>query len=128
MQFLLKGGYISNEALDSPFEIHFTQSAETALTAAASRGHNETCEVLSDHGASLTAKNGQQLTPLLAAVSANQEDIIFDLCKLKNDQLKSDPQSVDPQIERDAMGRTALIIAAANGNQVIVEYLLQYGK
>ena len=71
--------------MDAPFKLPATNSEETALTAAASRGHNETCEVLSGHGASLTAKNGQSLTPLLAAVDANQEDIIFDLIGLKVD-------------------------------------------
>ena len=53
------------------------------MTAAASRGFNETCCVLAGHGASLTAKNGQGLTPLLAAVDCNQEDMIFDLISLK---------------------------------------------
>ena len=127
MEFLLKGGYISNYALDAPFKIHASSSEETALTAAASRGHNETCEVLAGHGASLTARNGRSLTPLLSAVDANQEDIIFDLISLKNDQIKCDPSSVDQEVERDLTGRTALLIAASNGNQVILEYLLQCG-
>ena len=63
--------------------INFFFTEETAMTAAASRGFNETCCVLAGHGASLTAKNGQGLTPLLAAVDCNQEDMIFDLISLK---------------------------------------------
>ena len=42
-------------------------------------------------------------------------------------QLKTDPDIVDTEVERDSLGRTALLIAAANGNQVIVEYLLHGG-
>ena len=83
---------------------HDTLCGETALTAAASGGHKETCEALIRRGAKIDASNLKEFCPLHRAAKQGHWDVA-DLLATKD--------NID---QPDGAGRTAVMVAAAEGH------------
>ncbi|XP_072468212.1 protein TANC1 isoform X3 [Notamacropus eugenii] len=89
---------------------------ETALTAAAGRGKLEVCELLLEHGATVSRTNKRGIPPLFCAVRQGHWQIVRLLLEHGCDVNSSDKQ-----------GRTPLMVASCEGHLSTVEFLLSQG-
>lgn len=125
------------------------EQGETALHLAAGQDAYLTQEVLS-HGFDINLRNVWGETPLMCAVNAGNVDIVTFLLKNRADVNAVDDQQAtclhlaaskdesgsmtqlllrrNPDVEiRDGVGLTPLSLAAFNGNDVVVRWLLKFG-
>lgn len=89
----------------------------TALTAAATAGHLDICRILIRRGASPAVTNLMDVTALICAVQEGHWEVAESL-------LQESTASVD---QTDGVGRTALMVAAAEGHLGVMELLLTKG-
>ncbi|XP_049811721.1 protein TANC2 isoform X1 [Schistocerca nitens] len=91
-------------------------TGETALTVAAANGCHSVCTVLIARGASISAVNNKELSPLLVAVKEGHWAVAERLL-----------QHHAPLEQCDPAGRTPLLVAAAEGHVCLIELLLDRG-
>jgi len=107
-------------------EVKGIKNTKTALLFAAENGHRKVVETLLSFGATFTTiSDDDGANILMLCVNNNQIDTIQFVLRYNEESLmKSKQIDIDHQ---NKLGYTALMIAAYNGNQRVVQMLLDHG-